>query len=199
MSVFIKVGDANLLAFKNNAKRQDVVAKKQEILDSIFALHNLEPTSILCFGFSSFVFADFVGEIAVTCVSDEVQAYLKSQKVKFRHIPEQDLEKYSKQFQVVIAADEYFTYAKTDQDQRDQVVDICNLASEFVITTLRDYKNQDYKDREFSLPSVVKNGDESLIFLESHAWDVRDRASWNSIIYNIVQKTNQLITFGTFD
>ena len=32
MSVFIKVGDANLLAFKNNAKRQDVVAKKQEIL-----------------------------------------------------------------------------------------------------------------------------------------------------------------------
>jgi hypothetical protein len=105
---------------------------------------------------------------------------------------------YRKQFEVVVAVDEYFTYATTDQNQKDLVGQICNLATDYVITTLRDYKNQDYKDREFSQPSIVRNTDESVVFLESHTWSTRDRNSWDSTIYAIDQQRRALATYGEF-
>lgn len=199
MSVFTKVGDANLLAFCSNGRNTDLIARKQEILDSLSLFHNLDPTRILFVGFSSFLFANFNQTISVTAISDKAQAYLKSQKVDFTHIPESELSNYYKKFQVVVAVDEYFTYATTDQDQKDIVAEICNLATDYVITTLRDYKNQDYKDREFSQPCIVKNQKDSVIFLESHVWDPADRASWKSSIYSIDQNSQELTVFGNFD
>lgn len=198
MTNFNQIGDANLLAFKDNVRRTEVVAKKQEILDSIGVFHNLVPTTVLCVGFSSFLFASFKTPVAVTGISKEAHDYLISQQIKFTYIPESDIDKYQKKFQVVIAADEYFTYADSDQEQKDNVSRICNLATEYVITTLRDYKNQDYKDREFSQPSVVRTVADSTIFLENHTWDPRDRSSWNSIIYAILQGVNKLLSFGPF-
>lgn len=199
MSVFTKVGDANLLAFKNNTRASEVVAKKQEILNGLATFHNLTPTSVLCVGFSSFLFAKFNCEIAVTSLSDEAQEFLRTKGIKFRYIPEVELIDYRKKFQVVIAVDEYFTYANSDQAQRDLVSQICGLATDYVITTLRDYKNQDYKDREFSMPSLVRNNSESMIFLESHAWDPRDRAQWSSNVYAINQTADQMQSFGPFN
>lgn len=199
MSVFTTVGDANLLAFKNSSRQLELISKKQDILDSIATFHNLTPTSILFVGFSSFLFCQFAKEITVTDLSDEARAYLTEQNVKFKYIAEKDLAKHDKKFQVVVAVDEYFTYADTDQEQRDKVVNICNLASEYVITTLRDYKNQDYKDREFSQPSLVHSGEDTTIFLESHLWDFKERAHWNSIIYAISRAFNSLKTFGSFN
>jgi len=199
MPTFSKISDANLLAFKNNSRQAEVVAKKQEILDSISASHNITPTSALFVGFSSFVLADFAEKIYITKIGTDVQDYLKSQNIDFEYISDADLEKYHKAFQVVVAVDEYFTYATDDQDQKDTVAEICDLAQDLVITTLRDYKNQDYKDREFSQPSLVRNDKDSLIFLESHVWNPKDRARWDSIIYAISQATNGLTTFGKFD
>ena len=199
MSVFTKVSDANLMAFTSNGRNLDLISRKQEILDKISLFHNLAPSRILFVGFSSFLFAKFEDTISITNISTEVQAYLKSHNIKFKYIPETDLSKYYKKFQVVVAVDEYFTYAKTDQDQKDSVAEICNLATDYVITTLRDYKNQDYKDREFSQPIAVKNNQSSVVFLESHSWDIADRASWASDIYGINQTTHDLTVFGKFD
>ena len=75
---------------------------------------------------------------------------------------------------------------------------ICKATRGVVITTLRDYKNQDYKDREFSQPSIIRNSDASTVFLESHAWSQQDRANWVSTIYAINQTTQSLTTFGDF-
>ena len=196
---FIRVGDANLLAFKNNSRRADAVAKKQEILDGIGRYHNMVPTEVLCVGFSSFLFADFKHAVSVTDISSEARDYLTSQGIKFNYIAREELAQYHKKFEAVIAVDEYFTYADSDQDQREKVEEICNLATEYVITTLRDYKNQDYRDREFSQPSLIRNANDSIIFLESHQWDMQDRSKWNSIIYAIRQSLNSLITFGPFN
>jgi hypothetical protein len=154
---------------------------------------------MLFVGFSSFLFADFTDEISVTDISADAIAYLKSQKIKFKYIPRSELYNYRKKFQVVVAVDEYFTYANSDQEQRDKVEEICNLATEYIITTLRDYKNQDYKDREFSQPSLVKTVNDTLIFLESHTWDLKDRSKWSSNIYSISQNNNTLTNFGNFD
>ena len=123
---------------------------------------------------------------------------MTEQGVRFNYIPEVDLLNYRKQFEVVIAVDEYFTYADNDNTQKDLVAQICNLATDYVITTLRDYKNQDYKEREFSQPTIVKNNNQSYVFLENHTWSQRDRADWNSVIYAINQQDRDMQTFGDF-
>ena len=196
---FATISDVNLLAFKNNSRSQDVIEKKQEILDSIAQFYNLTPSNVLFVGFSSFAMAKFPKEIAITCISDDVKEYLTAQKVKFKYIPEIELINYRKKFDVVVVVDEYFTYADSDQTQKDLVGQICNLATDYVITTLRDYKNQDYKDREFSQPSIIRNAeDSSTIFLESHNWSQKDRNSWNSTIYAIDQQKRTMETYGDF-
>jgi hypothetical protein len=195
---FVSISDVNLLAFKNNSRSQDVVIKKQEILDSISHYHNLAPTKILFIGFSSFVMADYSNKISITCINQNVRDYLKSQNVNFEYIPEIDLVNYRKQFDAVVVVDEYFTFADSDQQQKDSVAQLCNLATDYVITTLRDYKNQDYKEREFSQPCIVRDGADSTVFLESHNWDQKDRSSWASTIYAIDQVTRSMQTFGQF-
>jgi hypothetical protein len=198
MSDFATLSDVNLIAFKNNNRSQDVVAKKQEIINTLGQFHNLVPAAPLFVGFSSFIMAGYATEIAVTSIGKDVLEYLTAQKVKYRYIPEIELVKYRKQFDVVVVADEYFTYADSDQTQKDLVGQISSLATDYVITTLRDYKNQDYKDREFSQPSIIRNNDASTVFLESHAWSQQDRANWHSTIYAINQTTQSLTTFGDF-
>lgn len=195
---FATISRINMTAFKNNSRSHDLIAKKREILDTIAEYHNLSPVRILFMGFSSFVMTNHDHEIAISCIDTEIQEYLQSRNIPFRYIPEIDLINYNKQFDVVVAVDEYFTYADTDQNQKDLVKQISNLATGYVITTLRDYKNQDYKDREFSQPSIVKNNSESMIFLESHDWSNSDRANWISTIYAIDQVQKTLVTHGGF-
>jgi len=198
MSDFATLSDVNLLAFRNNNRSNDVVVKKQEIINTLSQYYNLSPSQPLFVGFSSFVMAGYPAEIAITSVGQDVLDYLTAQKVKYRYIPEIELINYRKRFDVVVVADEYFTYADSDQEQKDLVGQISSLATDYVITTLRDYKNQDYKDREFSQPSIVRNSDASTVFLESHAWSQQDRANWHSTIYAINQTTQSLETFGDF-
>jgi hypothetical protein len=71
------------------------------------------------------------------------------------------------------------------------------LATAFVVSTIRDYKNQDYKDREFSQPVSVRNGKDTRIFLENHNWDLKDRTLWDTMIYEI--EGSSLKTYGMFD
>jgi hypothetical protein len=195
---FSTISDVNLLAFKNNGRSQDVIAKKQEILDSIAQYHNLTASSILFVGFSSFVMANTSKKISITCISNDVKEYLTKQKVNFEYVPEIELINHRKQFDVVVAVDEYFTYSDSDQGQKDLVGQICSLATDYVITTLRDYKNQDYKEREFSQPSVVRDHAGSTVFLESHSWSQKDRNSWASTIYVIDQQKRTMETYGEF-
>ena len=44
MTVFSTVSDANLLAYKHNGRKSEIIAKKQEILDSLSLYYNLTPT-----------------------------------------------------------------------------------------------------------------------------------------------------------
>lgn len=198
MTDFVTIGDVNLLALKNNSRIQDVINKKQDILNDLAQFYNLSPTKILFIGFSSFVLAKFSGEITITAISDQVKQFLTEQGVNFKYIPEVELLNYRKQFDVVVAVDEYFTYAGNDTEQKDSVAQICSLATDYVITTLRDYKNQDYKEREFSQPTIVKNHDQSYVFLENHTWSQRDRADWSSVVYAINQRDRSMTTFGDF-
>jgi len=198
MTDFTTIGNVNLLALKNNNRLDDVVSKKQTILDTLAQYYNLSPTKVLFVGFSSFALTGFPQKIYITAISQEVQDFLTEQQIDYEYIPEIDLLNHRKEFEVVIAVDEYFTYARSDDEQKDLVAQICNLATDYVITTLRDYKNQDYKEREFSQPTIVKNGTDSMVFLENHTWSPKDRANWDSVIYAIDQQGRSVQTFGDF-
>jgi hypothetical protein len=134
----------------------------------------------------------------VTEISDDAQEFLRSNNVKFDYIDSVDLNKFAKQFQCVIAMEEYFTFADSDQAQQDKIFNICKLATCFVISTVRDYKNQDFKEREFSSPALVKSGKDATIFLESHEWDSKDRTRWNTVVYEINRTDSSMKTYGEF-
>jgi len=201
MTDFSKYTDASLSALLFNPKSQDTIAKKQQVLDGVYTFHNLVPTSVLFVGFTPTILSCQAKKIAVTNISDTAMAYLTANNVKFTHIPVADLAggKHRGEFDVVIALDEFFTFAKSDQHQQELVNTICNLATEFVISTLRDFKNQEYKEREFSSPTAIRNGSNTRLFMENHDWDLRDRTLWNTMVYEVDRSTNGLTTYGVFD
>ncbi len=196
---FSNYTDAVLSALTFNPRQDDVIARKQEILEGVYRTENLDPSSVLFVGFNPAILSCQAKTIAVTEISDAAQDFIKSKGVKFTHINSQDLSKYRKQFQCVIAMEEYFTFADSDQEQQEKIAKICDLATAFVVSTLRDYKNQDYKDRDFSQPIMVRNGHNNRVFLESHDWDLQDRTLWNTMVYEIDNPANSLKTYGVFD
>lgn len=190
--------DAVLSALQFNPKQADVIARKQEILDGVYQTENLIPLTVLFVGFNPAILSCKAKTIAVTEISDNAQEYLTNMGVKFSFIKEDSLGSYYKKFQAVIAMDEYFTFADSDQAQQDAIAKICNLASSFVISTVRDYKNQDFKEREFSTPIMVRNGQDNKIFVESHDWDLKDRTRWNTKLFEI-DSNNTMKTYGAFE
>jgi hypothetical protein len=182
-----------LRAFLLHTKPAEVLKRKKEIVDEIAFFHNLTPSSVLYVGFNPAILVDTTKEIFVTEISQEAQDYLKQSGIRFTYIPENKLNLHRKKFESVVALDEYFTFSDNDNEQKSKVLKICDLASEYVITTCRDYKNQDFKDREFSIPALVKNGNSNNIFLEFHNHNMNDRNSWNSQTYQI---SNNVLTVG---
>jgi hypothetical protein len=70
-----------LSALLANPKAQDVIAKKMEILNSIYEFHNIAPTSTLFIGFNPAILAT-KGKIAVTAVDTAVTDYLNPKTPK---------------------------------------------------------------------------------------------------------------------
>ena len=191
--------DSVLSALIFNPRSDDVILRKQEILDGVYRTENLEPQDILFVGFTPAILSCKAKNISVTEISDAALDFLKSKNIKFTYIDPAELEKHQKQFQCVVALDEYFTFANSDQEQQNKIAKICNLATDFVISTIRDYKNMDFKDRDFSSPATVRNNGTSKVFIETHEWDLKDRTRWNTMVYEIEAPSGTLTTYGLFE
>lgn len=189
--------DCLLQAFILHPKSHEVIKRKKEILNGVASFYNYVPNSVLYVGFNPAILSDTTPEIFVTEISDTAQNFLKENNIKFSYIPVTKLNEYYKKFESVVALDEYFTFANSDDAQRNKVSNICNLAQEYMITTVRDYKNQDFKDREFSTPALIRNQKVNHIFLEFHNHDQQDKNSWKTYVYQIDNKL--LSTNGPYD
>lgn len=177
--------DCLLRAFILHNKSIEILKRKKDILNEVAVFHNYSPTSVLYLGFNPVVLVDTTKEIYVTEISEDARNYLIESGIKFTYIPKEKLIDGKNKFDSVIALDEYFTFATSDDDQKNKVTEICQLAVEYVITTCRDYKNQDFKDREFSAPALIKNAKSDNVFLEYHNHDFQDRNSWYTNVYQI--------------
>jgi hypothetical protein len=189
--------DAILGAYIAHKRQQEVGNRKQEIIDAVFAASNLKPESVLFVGFNPAILSIKVNKISVTGVSDAALKFLTNNQVEFSHVP--DLSKSNSKFDSIIALDEYFTYANNDQDQIQAISEICKHCSGVAISTLRDYRNLDFRDREFSQPAMIRDANTTKVYLESHDWDMSDRTRWTSKVYEIEEKSNQMRYFGPFN
>ncbi len=184
-------------ALKFNPKSHEVIDRKREILTSVAEHYNGTPASVLFYGFSPLILASTSKQIAVTGINTEIKKFLDTAGVKYAYIEEKDLGNYKKQFNWVVAVDEYFTFAQSEQEQLDKIKLASDLAKDAIVTTLRDYKNQDFRDREFSQPLAVHAHNDTKIFLEYHHYDYNNKNTWTTSVYEMQDK-NTVVT-GPFD
>lgn len=198
MTDFANYTKTLLSALLTNTKANEVINKKLEIITSVYDFHNLAPKSTLFIGFNPAILG-ITNDVSITGIDKDTLEYIKQKNPKINYIDPDNLGNYYKKFDSVIAFDEFLTFATSDADQQRMIQLICSLANQVVISTVRDYKNQDFKDKEFSIPSIIKGNLVNQIFLEYHDWNHKDRASWTTTVYEIDYPTNNMQNYGPFN
>ena len=190
---FTGVSSAVLAAFAAYQRQDDLVERKYQLLNTVLKASNDTGGSILFLGFDPWVLADWgTRNIFVGMITDDVAQYLDDNDVFYTRLFDNEIHN-TIPFDVVVAADEMLTYA--DNDQRDRVDLLSELANELFITTLRDYKNQTAQARDFSTPTVIKNDEDFSVFMEYHHYEYKVKNSWTSYIY---ENGAQINTYGGF-
>ena len=133
-ATFATYTQASLNAYKFNPKSQEVLERKKEILTSIAQHYGSSPASVLFYGFSPLMLIATSKMIAVTDITDEIKKFLDTLGVKYVYIKEADLKDYKKQFDWVVATDEYFTFAATEQVQLDKVQAVASLTKNVIVS-----------------------------------------------------------------
>lgn len=192
MRPFIQYSDILLEGFSSNPKSVDVVNKKRDLLEDVLDHYGLSTKNILFVGFSPWCLALDRESFNITEVSNKVLNYLDKEDCKYTNSDLNELVKSGTKFDTVIAADEYFTFSDSDQGQRELVEKLAKVTKEVIITTLRDYKNQDFKDREFSQPIMIRGNNSNKIFLEHYDYDIKDKNASTSHTYVIDGTTSTM-------
>jgi hypothetical protein len=196
MNPFTQYSDILFEGFFHNPRSNDIVSRKHDLLENILDYYNLDNKSILFVGFSPWCLSLENESFAITEVSDRVISFLDKENFNYEHYNFGELIESGKQFEIVVAADEYFTFADSDQNQRNLVDQLSKLTQKIIITTLRDYKNQDFKNREFSQPILIRGNNTDKIFLEHYDYDIKDKNS--SVSRTFVIEDNKSSVYGPF-
>jgi hypothetical protein len=179
MSQFINYSDTIFNAFCLHTKRKEIIDRKREIIDKIFEFYNVGCESILFVGFNPAILSTNVKEIYVAEISDEVFNWLRSQGVPVNRFDQ------PRKFDIIVAFDEYLTFADNEDHQKNKIDSLCKLANNLIITTIKDYKNQEFKDREYSQPAIIKSNNAVTAFTEIHDWDQKDKNSFTTALYKL--------------
>jgi len=179
MSQFINYSDTIFNAFCLHTKRKEIIDRKREIIDKIFEFYNVGCESILFVGFNPAILSTNVREIYVAEVSDEVFNWLRSQGVPVNRFDQ------PRKFDIIVAFDEYLTFVDNEDNQKNKIDSLCKLANSLIITTIKDYKNQEFKDREYSQPAIIKSNSTVTAFTEIHDWDQKDKNSFTTALYKL--------------
>jgi hypothetical protein len=183
---FEKYSDILLDAFQSNLRSDDLATKKAEIISELVNHYGVNVEKVLFVGFSPGILKLSDTKLFVTEVSDTTVQYLADNNCPVTYIPFNDI--INHRFTMVVAVDEYLTFAESDNVQRERVDLIARITERLFVTTLRDYKNQDFKDREFSQPIAVRRGSDKKIYFEHYEYSSLDRNSYEGTNYIIDQE-----------
>lgn len=181
MSQFNNYSDVIFDAFCLHNKRKEIVDRKQEIIDRILEFYNSAAESVLFVGFNPAILNYASKEIFVAEVSGNVLTWLHDHGISAKEFDPLVQRKYD----VVVAFDEYLTFADTEVSQKNKIDSLCKYAGNLIITTVKDYKNQDFKDKEYSQPAIIKNNNGLTAFTEIHDWDIKDKNAWQTAVYQL--------------
>lgn len=182
-------------AFAANHRNAELVAKKHELLEQVYQFHRTSPRTVLFLGFNPALYQQ-------SNIKNYVLGIDRTQLESIQSMPNNcyvlgNISQLNEPVDAVVAFDEYFTFVVDEQQQRNQLSQLKSLTRGPVITSLRDYKNQDFRDREFSFPSIVRQLLDTRIYLEHHDHGSGSRAQWQNRVYEI--HNDNLTTHGPFD
>jgi hypothetical protein len=156
-----------------NNKWDDSVATKAEIFRKLIDSLNPNAKSVLFTGFNpiALYFVNYY-DVSIVC-SDKISGTFNLDKIEIYPT----ISTIDKKFDIVIALDEYFTYAPDEFHQRFAVEQIAKRTNSWLITTLQDYKNfAPHKKNQIEGISI-KNSN-NYIVLESSISDKLDKQVW---------------------
>lgn len=102
---------------------------------------------------------------------------------------------FNSRFDAVIALDEYLTFANDEDEQKEMILNICDLTKEILIVTLSDYKNMPESNKEYSEPQGYKTKDGYVTYLEKNT---RGRNFFTTKVYKIDEK-DELTVYGAIN
>ena len=118
MTTFEDYGNCLLQSLKDNPKIKDFAEKKNEIISEVINYYRLDhDLSVLFVGFNPAILACSFNDITVTCVDAETLEWLQKKNNQIKYIDFKDGYANHK-WDVVIAVDEFFTYADSDDAQK---------------------------------------------------------------------------------
>lgn len=174
-------------AFLEHARKDEIINKKTEIVDRVLNYHNIDPKTFL---FTSF-------NPAMLGISSDKEIYLdNASPVILTWLKENspNIKVYNNTVKIdcIVAMDEYFTFIDSEQEQIDLIKNTVNLAQQILITTIKDYKNIEFKDREHSTPAVIKHAQGYVSFNEMHNWSFNDQQKFQTSFFKLSNSQAEL-------
>lgn len=159
---------------------------KVEILQKLFGVLHIQPKTILFTHFNPIVLllekshnCIVVGEQSVKYAYQSSSTFIDS------------IGQITQLVDVTIAFDEYFTFATTENDQRQLLSDIKAVTRGYLVTSLQDYKNNAPHKRNHVESGVYGN----TIILEQSQTDKNNKQNWQNNIY-FIENNRDLTVIG---
>ena len=181
-------------AFIKNQKQQEILVRKQGLIQQVYDFYNFVPNSELFIGFNPAILKTKSNKSYIIGISKEDFICLQDLGCQSQRL--ESMEQLEAGVDTAISGDEFFTFLIDETLQRQFLTSLRRVLTHMCITTLKDYKNQDFKDREFSFPLIVKHDKDYEIYLEHHNHDLNLRNSWDTTVYSF-NKTEHNV-YGPF-
>lgn len=194
MKNFNSYNSVLLSAFKSNYKRAEIISRKIQLLNDVYDHYNVRPSSELYIGFNPAILTSRASKLFIFGVSNADFLEIQQTVPALKKID--NLNNIPGTIEVAISGDEFYTFFDSEEEQKSFLSQLRPIVTGFSITTLRDYKNQDFKEREFSFPALVKSEDGAKIYLEHHDHDAKFKNQWHTMIYEI--NNSKMNTYGPY-
>jgi hypothetical protein len=173
-----------------NDKWIEIVTTKTAIIDNLIKSLDSSAKSILFTSFNPIALelANYY-DVAIICNESFSTSFDFSKINRFSSVDD-----VKNKYDIVIALDEYFTYADSENQQRELMNQLIKTIGGWLITTLQDYKNfAPYKKNQIDALSI--NSEHNYIMLENSIADRTDKQVWNHYFY-CIQDHFDLIPIG---
>jgi hypothetical protein len=172
-----------------NDRWEESLDTKYDIIADLISNLDIQPSSILFVTFNPIALKLAKKyPITIICNSELKTIFDFSNVTKVVD----SIDKLECKYDLVIALDEYFSYADSEQSQRNLMNDITKVTNGWLVTTLQDYKNF-APHKKNQIDSTGVNGINNYIILENSIADRMDKQLWDHYWYCIKDHRDLLV------